>query len=199
LNGYLDGRQGGPTVRERAERNSSPAKHSYFVSYLITFSTYGSRLHGDARGSVDPKHNQPGTPVIENRPGLERFERAAMTQPPYLLDDQRREIVLDAIIRVCAFREWQLFAVHARSNHVHVVVNADRLPEAVARDFKEYSSRALNRAGLDPPERKRWTRHSSMRFLPNPEVCERAIRYVATNQGEPMNVWVVGWALPDDY
>ena len=35
------------------------------MGYLITFNTYGTWLHGDARGSVD-RHgkNIPGTPVI---------------------------------------------------------------------------------------------------------------------------------------
>jgi hypothetical protein len=166
------------------------------VTYLITFSTYGSHLHGDARGSVDPKHNQVGSRLIGERPGLERFERSEMTQAPYLLDDQSRAMVLEAIKGVCEFRGWYLFAVHARSNHVHVVVDVECSSERAAADFKAYASRALNRARLNAVRRKRWTRYSSIRLLASPEARERAIHYVAVNQGEPMALFVAGWRAP---
>ncbi|HEX9659180.1 MAG TPA: hypothetical protein VGA18_02730, partial [Rhodothermales bacterium] len=35
------------------------------LAYLITFTTYGTWLHGDERGSVDPGHSIPGTPPLE--------------------------------------------------------------------------------------------------------------------------------------
>ncbi len=41
--------------------------------------------------------------------------------------------------------------------------------------FKSYSSRALNRA---EPERKRWTRHGSTRWIWKDGDVQEAIRYV---------------------
>ena len=38
------------------------------LAYLITFTCYGMRLRGDQAGSVDRKHNIPGTPLIPPRP-----------------------------------------------------------------------------------------------------------------------------------
>ncbi len=38
------------------------------LAYLITFSTYGTHLHGDPRGSVDVRHNMPGTAVLPPDP-----------------------------------------------------------------------------------------------------------------------------------
>jgi hypothetical protein len=35
------------------------------LAYLITFTTYGARLHGSARGSVDDEHNVYGTPLLQ--------------------------------------------------------------------------------------------------------------------------------------
>jgi hypothetical protein len=35
------------------------------LAYFITFSTYGSWLHGEEKGSVDRAHNLPGTPYLE--------------------------------------------------------------------------------------------------------------------------------------
>jgi hypothetical protein len=57
-------------------------------------------------------------------------------------------------------------------------------------DFKAYSTRALNRSGLDKRDAKRWTRHGSTRRLWRERDVEAAIRYVIDEQGEPMAVLV---------
>src|SRR5438876_2474643 len=36
----------------------------YPLAYHITFGTYGMRLHGDARGTVDRRVNQPGDAIV---------------------------------------------------------------------------------------------------------------------------------------
>jgi REP element-mobilizing transposase RayT len=81
-----------------------------------------------------------------------------MDQPPYSLDAPRREAVLASLGERCAQHSWILFAAHVRSNHVHVVVEADTHPERVMNDLKSYASRQLNRLGLDERHRKRWAR-----------------------------------------
>jgi REP element-mobilizing transposase RayT len=84
-----------------------------------------------------------------------------MLQDPYVLDQEGRAAVLAAIQRHCAHRGWNLLAAHVRSNHVHVVVEADTRPERIMNEFKSYASRELNRLGSDGPDRKRWARHGS--------------------------------------
>jgi hypothetical protein len=54
--------------------------------------------------------------------------------------------------------------------------------------FKSYASRGLNRLGIDKPDRKRWARHGSTRWLRKDEDVQEAIRYVISGQGEPMEV-----------
>jgi REP element-mobilizing transposase RayT len=98
-----------------------------------------------------------------------------MVQPSYEMDAQRRRIVLEAICNVCAFRGWNLHAVYVRARHVHVVVTGAQTPERMMNDFKAYASRALNKAGLDNPERKRWTRHGSTRYINNESYLAAAI------------------------
>jgi hypothetical protein len=34
------------------------------IAYHITWGTYGTRLHGDPRGTVDREHNQRGSPIL---------------------------------------------------------------------------------------------------------------------------------------
>jgi hypothetical protein len=56
-------------------------------------------------------------------------------------------------------------------------------------DFKAYASRHLNRMRLDEPNRKRWARHGSTRWLWKPQNVSAAMRYVVAEQGDVMSVF----------
>src|SRR5919198_3939933 len=133
--------------RDRKER---------FLRYFITFSCYGTRLHGDESGSVDRRHNLFGSRMLESDPKRVMAERCEMLQYPYVLDQASRAAVLAAIQSHCAHRGWNLLAAHVRSSHVHVVVEADIRPERILNEFKSYASRELNRMESEGPDRKRW-------------------------------------------
>jgi REP element-mobilizing transposase RayT len=109
-----------------------------------------------------------------------------MDQAPYLLDQVRRMTVLDAIREVCSHHNWSLWAAHVRTNHVHVIVEAEVRPENIMNAFKSYASRSLNRMGIDEPDRKRWARHGSTRWLRKDKDLQQALQYVVDEQGEPM-------------
>ena len=162
------------------------------MTYLLTFSCYGPRLHGDPRGTVDRNHNLVGARYLPCEPAWMDAERRNMVQGEYDLDAPRRNIVIRSILEVCAHRCWLPIAVHVRSSHVHVVLDAPQPPEPVLTALKSYASRHLNRAGLDAPNRRRWSRHGSTRYLWNRKAIDRAVGYVTEGQGEPMELY-----LPD--
>jgi REP element-mobilizing transposase RayT len=159
------------------------------VVYPITFACYGTHLHGCESGSVDRRHNAPRTPILEVDSGRVAFEAELMDQAPYHLDQTRRDAVLETIQEVCVHRGWSRLAAHVRSNHVHTVVEAEVPPERVMGDFKADASRRLNRMSLDAPNRKRWARHGSTRWLWQPQHVSAAMQYVVIEQGEPMSVF----------
>ena len=159
------------------------------LAYLITFTCYGVRLHGDESGSVDRDHNLHGTPFLSPNPARVRSETRRAKQKPHILDRSGRTRVLEALREMCSHRGWTLLAVHVRTQHVHMVLSAEEAPEKVLQDAKKYSSRALNRAGREELDQRRWTRHGSTRYLWKPESVGAAIHYVAREQGEPMAVW----------
>ncbi|MDP2999857.1 MAG: transposase [Bryobacterales bacterium] len=161
------------------------------MRYFITFACYGEHLHGDESGSVDRRHNLPGSRLLEADPQRASGERQRMNQAPYSLDRDGRAAVLEATQEVCLQRGWNLLAAHVRTNHVHVVVEAEVRPEKVMNDFKSYASRGLNRLGRDGSGRKRWARHGSTRWLWKDKDVQEALRYVVEEQGEPMAVFVV--------
>jgi transposase IS200 family protein len=145
------------------------------MTYFITFACHGCRLHGTADGSVDRKHNLYGSPLAKPNPERLAAELDLMDQSPYQMDEPRREAVLDAIICRCKQADWHPLAVHVRSNHVHIIVDARAQPEFVMTQLKSAASRRLNILRLDDPNRKRWARHGSTRRLFNDESIQRAV------------------------
>lgn len=112
-----------------------------------------------------------------------------MTQPPYLLDAERRDVVLKSLQGVCSHRGWVLPAAHVRTNHVHVVTMANCKPEQVMTTMKAYSTRALNQVALDGAGRRRWAHHGSTQYLWSEDAVRAAVQYVVREQGEPMAVF----------
>ena len=109
-----------------------------------------------------------------------------MRQEPYLLDASRRAVVLRTIQEVAKHRGWQLWAVHVRTNHIHIVVTAADKPEKVMLDFKAWASRRLREAFEESADRDRWTQHGSTRWVDTEESLAAAITYVLDEQGETM-------------
>ena len=161
------------------------------LAYFITFSTYGTWLHGASKGtgSVDRRHNLPGTPFVDPNASREAQSRAEMQQAPFTMQPAEREIVRDAITALCREKSWQLLALHVRSNHVHIVVAADRDPARVMTDMKAAASRELTRANFDDATRKRWTRHGSTLHLFTVASVAEKIDYTLNQQGTPMALY----------
>ncbi|MCE9563806.1 MAG: transposase [Planctomycetes bacterium] len=159
------------------------------LAYFITFTTDGTWLHGDEPGSVDRERNQFGSPWLPVDPKRRAVARGQMTQDPFWLDTPQRGVTRDAIVEECQFRGWSLLALHVRSNHVHLVVNASREPEFVMRSCKAAASKRLNEAGFDHPDRKRWTAHGSTKYLWHEDAVASAVSYTLYRQGEPMAMY----------
>jgi REP element-mobilizing transposase RayT len=159
------------------------------LAYFITFTTYGTWLPGRDPGSVDREHNQFGSPLLAPDPEREAAQRGKMRQPEYRLDERRRSIVLQTIREVAAHRKWKLWAVHVRTNHVHIVVAAAARPEKVMADFKAWASRRLREALGEEADRDRWTQHGSTRYLWTEDALAEKTAYVVEGQGEPMAVY----------
>ena len=160
------------------------------MRYFITFSCYGTRLHGDEARTVDRHHNVPGNRALSANAQRASAEREQMAQEPYLLDQNRRAAVLEALREVASHRGWSLLAAHVRTTHVHIVVQADVPPERAMNDFKAYASRRLDLLGHDPSGRRRWARHGSTRWLWKYQDVLDALQYVVAGQGEPMALFV---------
>jgi len=156
------------------------------IAYFITFTTYGTWLHGRDEGSVSHAQNAYGEATLPARPLLERQQRLAMRQPEYNLSEGRRSVVLKTIREVAHHRRWKLWAVHVRSNHVHIVATGAATPEKMTIDFKAWASRRIREAFGESADRDRWTQGGSTLYLWSEAALHEKIEYVLNAQGEGM-------------
>lgn len=113
-----------------------------------------------------------------------------MAQDKFVLSAvESRVTVRDAIVEVCSFRAWRLYALHVRTEHVHGLVEADCAESKVLNDWKAYATRALRTAGLVTADRRIWTHGGDSRQLQSDEALRAGIRYVIEEQGSPMELW----------
>lgn len=150
------------------------------IAFFLTWTCYGTWLHGDDRGSVDASHNQFATPLLA--PSVKRLaiDQARLKYPPVTLDPAARAIVDQTIRKHVAVRAWRLHACNVRSNHVHVVLDrtGPTSPERVMEQFKAWSTRHLREAQWLSIDHPAWTEHGSTRWLFTPESVALAVDYV---------------------
>ena len=154
-------------------------------AYLLTWTCYGTWLHGDERGSVDANHRQFWTPYLTpDRPrAIRSVHRQRCTAT--ILNTAARAVVQETIIAHCRQRGWELHALNVRSNHVHVVMYCGEqvTPESALGQLKAWATRRLREAGLAAPHQKIWTEHGSTRYLWDQASVAAAIAYVTDEQG----------------
>lgn len=156
------------------------------LAYFLTFTCYGTWLHGDERGSIDPWHRLAGTARIPPSPHRVRLDAGRVTGASMALDPARRSVVDGSVRQTCAALGSHLRALNVRTNHVHAVVVADKQPEQVMTALKAYSTRRMRELGLVAPGARVWTRHGSTRYLWKPEDVEAACNYVIHGQGDEL-------------
>jgi len=163
------------------------------LAYFLTWPTYGTWLPGDERGWVQYRRGlRPPDPI------LEREAAARMTEDACCLTAEQRRLVETTIADHCRVRGWTLYAVNCRSNHVHVVVSANRDPKEVRERFKAWCTRRLkareqeSQRGRSAPaeigEASRenwWAERGSGLYINDEEGLEAVIHYVRDAQDLP--------------
>ncbi|MEX0782670.1 MAG: hypothetical protein WED87_01535 [Dehalococcoidia bacterium] len=157
------------------------------LAYLITWTCYGARLHGDARGAVDGQHNQPGAAFVPPNALREQFERGRMAHEPFLLTKPRRAVVRHAIEETAGINAWRVLCSNVRTNHVHVVLETLAEPAKVRNSLKSWCTRRMREASVAARDARVWAEGGSARFLWTREAIERASRYVMFEQGPDLD------------
>lgn len=156
------------------------------LAYMLTFSTYGTHLPGSEKGWVDAQHSRAGSPILPFNAERQAWWREHLKEKPWILNEQARQVRLEAIRSVCVHRELIPHAIHIRTTHVHAVISGGAAPERMLSDCKAYATRALRRELPQTKRRRYWTHHGSTRYLWNNVSLRAAIDYVLDGQGEKM-------------
>jgi REP element-mobilizing transposase RayT len=116
------------------------------IAYHLTFGTYGTRLHGDQRGTVIRAMNRPGDPIIGRDEDWERIERSLLNFPPVVLSEAERLCIESHVLEVCERRDWTYHMAAGRADHVHVLLSAppERDAKAVRRWLKTWLGQVLS-------------------------------------------------------
>jgi REP element-mobilizing transposase RayT len=152
------------------------------IAYFLTWATYGTWLPGDERGWVEYRR---GWQLPDPLRKLEA--EAHMTEDACVLSAADRQVVETTIAKHCQIRKWMLHAVNCRSNHLHVVVTADRHPDVVREQLKAWCTRRLKELQLTNPTPQQvrenwWAERGSKRFINDEGSLEAAILYVRDGQ-----------------
>ena len=116
------------------------------TTWHITWGTYGTRLHGGERATVDKRHNRRGEAFVG--PDAERYAAAKgrMRFPAVRLTMEQRRRVQEVMPALCERGGWRLRECAAATDHVHVLLDVDPAVhgEKVRRLLKRWVTQALN-------------------------------------------------------
>jgi REP element-mobilizing transposase RayT len=164
------------------------------LAYLLTFTCYGTHLHGSAKGSVDRFNNTFGEPYLPIDWSREEAIRSRLSWPGYTLDSFNQRFTLIAIREVCSEKDWDLLAAHVRSTHVHSVITAPIHPRYIRAALKRRASTIICQGRRERRGTRRWTAGGSSRYLWTLDQVKAAVDYVVRGQGDPMEVYEKpGW------
>ena len=148
------------------------------LAYFITWTVYGTFLHGDARW-----WRKKGQGEQRPQPLLEQWHRDRRKHDIVLLNDHQREIVNAEIVRHCLHRHWQLWTANPRTNHVHVVITAKDVTGKMVRDqLKANCTRGIREQYKLFVDRPVWTVGGDWQCINSDDDLEQAVLYASEAQ-----------------
>ena len=148
------------------------------LGFFITWTVYGTHLQGDLRGW---RQRRKGNQLP--KPRLAKWRQDQLKHPIILLSVDQRVIVEQECQKHCDHRNWHLWAVNARTNHVHVVATAKGYSGKAVRDqLKANGTRGLRELWIEFRERPVWTIGGDWECVNNEDDLESAILYTTDGQ-----------------
>ena len=155
------------------------------LAYHITFGTYGTRLHGDSRGTVIRVKNKYGEDIIDRDGDWQTEERSRLRFPPRVFTLEQRQIIESLILAICDRGGWILHAAAARPDHTHVVLTADADGAAVRPLLKRWLGQALSKHLPLRPDQTFWAECGSVKWIWDDDYFGRATHYVRDQRATP--------------
>ena len=148
------------------------------LAFHITFGTYGTRLHGDERGTVHRGMNKPGEPILGGDDQWLQVESSLLKFDPVRLLDVQRAVAEAAIPNICKRGGWRYHVAAARPDHVHVLLSATTDSKAVRRWFKRWLGESLSQRWKLPDGATWWAECGSIKWVWTQEYFDHVFEYI---------------------
>jgi REP element-mobilizing transposase RayT len=154
-------------------------------AYHITWGTYGTRLHGDPRGTVDRQHNEFATPVLGFDGHRWEREKDNLNFPPVVLTHDQMCLVEELIPIICERDHWIYRTCAAGPDHVHVVLTSEHDSETIRRLLKRWLSQEMSKRFPLPKGAVWWAECGSIRWIDSEGYYKNAKDYVTRQRATP--------------
>jgi REP element-mobilizing transposase RayT len=153
----------------------------------ITFGTYGTRLHGGDRPTVDKQHNKRGEVFVGVSAHREQFERSNLKFRPRFFTMAQRRYAEEVLLAICDRGGWGYRICAAGSDHIHLL--CDVAPavhgETVRRLVKRWLGQSLSELWPLPPKARWWADEGSNIAVDNESYLNNVFRYIAEQRTIP--------------
>ena len=155
------------------------------LAYHITFGTYGTRLHGDERGTVDRRHNTPGNPVLGSTESWQNKEQQLLKNLQIVLTHEQCTFTETSLPDICRRGDWTYHIAAAQEDHVHVLLESNREGKAVRRWLKSWLSEALSHRWPLGERQRWWAVGGSVKYVWDADYFDRVFDYIQRQRTTP--------------
>lgn len=157
------------------------------TSWHITWGTYGTRLHGCSRPTVDRDHNQYGAAFLPRNERRERAEASILNFPPRVLTVEQRTFIEDQIPSICDRGGWGYRIAAAATDHVHILCDIRREihGEKVRRLLKRWLGQELSKLWPTEVGQTWWAEEGSNIAVKDEAYLNNVFSYILRQRAMP--------------
>lgn len=150
------------------------------TEWHITWGTYGARLHGGERLTVERAQNQRGEPFVEVKQSRETWERNRLRGTPVSFNREQRRFIEKVLPAICARGGWTLIVCAAERDHVHILVAipSEIHGKRVRELLKRWLTQELNRRWTKPESGRWWASGGSTIAVRDASYRVNVVRYI---------------------
>ena len=162
--------------------------HPTLTTWYITWGTYGARLHGSSRPTVDREHNERGEPFLPRDSEREAANSAVMCFPPRYFTGEQCSVAEACIPEICVRGGWELRVCSAAADHVHVLCDVEPAihGEKVRRLLKRWLGQELAKRWPLEPKQTFWAEEGSNIAIHDEDYLNNAFRYIFRQRETPV-------------
>ena len=150
------------------------------TTWHITWGTYGTRLHGGAKATVDRQHNEFGEPFLgPDEPRYAAMEESLKFSPVRLTREQQ-EFAESQLTSISSRGGWTYRVCAAARDHVHFLcdVQPEIHGEKVRRLVKRWLGELLSVEWPLAPGATWWAEEGSNKAIHNEAYLNNAYKYI---------------------